>query len=145
MHAKETPTQEQISKLPVWAQTYIRNLTRERDLARREMKNTIDTQTPSSVYYDDLIGLGTGSPERFRRYVQTHKIDMEYAGIVVSLSCDSYRNKESQSGRIRLTWGLPDHATGDVMFQPHSFQSAELFLPKQDRQSRLRREWEETS
>jgi hypothetical protein len=130
MAAKEV-SPKQIDRLPVWAQTYIRDLERERDLAIRELKDMINDQTPSSVYYDDTVTVEGPPWLNIRRYVQTHKVIMEYGGVCVQLSCDSYRPEGQRSGRIKVDyWPSEDKVRGVVVMQPTSYRAFEVCLPE---------------
>jgi len=69
------PTDEQLSRLPKWAQDHIQKLDSERVLAVRALHEYTDEQTESSVWYDDAVCTGEQQgPEFLRRYIQTHKI-----------------------------------------------------------------------
>lgn len=45
-----TPTPEQIAKLPKWAQEHIHFLQRWHDEAQAKLKEYLDTQSPSAIY-----------------------------------------------------------------------------------------------
>ncbi len=108
-----------VAKLPVWAQEYIQQLTRERDNALRDQREYIDTQTPSPFYVDY-----DGPENRDKRFVQAHHMTVVWKGVELHISANDYGN--SGPG-IRLQWGRSGrHGSGDVAFIPGSYQSARL-------------------
>ena len=69
------PTAEQIAKLPKWAQEHIRNLAHALAISQRTMTEFCDAQTPSRVWYEDLVcDALTGGPTTRRIYLQTNSI-----------------------------------------------------------------------
>src|SRR4051812_4329362 len=83
---RNVPTKAQITKLPVWAQDYIKHLESERETAVKKLFEFNDAQTPSNVFIQDhvCVGEGTNGPERdptkkggptfFRHYIQTKRV-----------------------------------------------------------------------
>lgn len=118
------PTQEQIQKLPKWAQEYIRNLERQRESAINTLNSQVDDQTPSPFYYEDWICTGErAGPSTKRRYVQSHRLHVEHIGIHLSvLLTDS---------AIDLQWERPNHMMSQVAMVPRSFNNVTLELPEQ--------------
>ena len=79
------PTAEQIAKLPKWAQERIRELKRALDVSRLAMADMLDSQSPSLVWYEELVSDSTiGGPSIRRVYIQTDRI---------MFGIDSSRNK----------------------------------------------------
>ena len=79
-------TNEQLSKLPKWAQEEFTNLQRERNTAVRELKSWTDDQKPSSIYIDELVCDGEQQgPKSYRRYIQSRKVTMVHAGVEATL------------------------------------------------------------
>lgn len=69
------PSLEQIAKLPKWAQDYIRNIESALEVSRKTMTKFCDAQTPSRVWYEDLVcDAPTGGPSLRRVYLQTNRI-----------------------------------------------------------------------
>ena len=69
------PTAEQIAKLPKWAQERIRELKRALDVSRLAMADMLDSQSPSLVWYEELVSDSTiGGPSIRRVYIQTDRI-----------------------------------------------------------------------
>jgi len=69
------PTAEQIAKLPKWAQERIRNLERALFISQRTMTEFCDSQTPSRVWYDELIcDKVIGGPSSRRVYIQSNRV-----------------------------------------------------------------------
>lgn len=109
-----------INKLPKWAQEYIHELERQRDVAVHEMEEYLDNQTPSAFYVYDLVTI-PDEKSRTRsviRYIQTHRMEVEHDGVHLNIIL--------RDGYIDLHWGLPDYHHGDVAFIPQSYNSARL-------------------
>ena len=113
---------ERIAKLPKWAREYIEKLERERDIAVRDLRQSLDTQTPSPFFVEDRVSGGkVGTWDYKCRYVQTHKITVEYKGIHLEVYA-----KLDENG-IDLQWGSPDEGPHhDIALIPASHQSARL-------------------
>lgn len=73
-----TPTPEQISKLPRWAQEHIKDLERNLTTAQALNKRFEDAQTPSPFYTDDWTV--TPSVKRFFQATAS-RICIEHAGV----------------------------------------------------------------
>ena len=69
------PTEEQIAKLPRWAQLRIKDLERSLAEAKRFVDDVLDQQNPSLVWYEELVcDNPTGGPSQRRVYLQTDRI-----------------------------------------------------------------------
>ena len=76
------PSQEQIDKLPKWAQNHIRSLEMERDEANKLLTEFTDSQTKSSFYYQELRGSDPSTGTRYpARYIQTHRVCVRHEGL----------------------------------------------------------------
>lgn len=119
-----TPTKQQLDRLPKYAQQYIRSLERANDCLRKKLKRDRDAQTPSKISYEEFVNTGE-SHETERRYVQAERIVVINDGVHLTVNC--YR-----SG-IELQWGVPTkHGSptlGDISFIPSSYQAAKLINP----------------
>jgi len=62
-----------LSKLPKWAQEYIREVEMQRDAARRELNAFTDNQTESKVWTEGLV-CDSRPPRAVRRYIQDHGV-----------------------------------------------------------------------
>lgn len=64
-----------VLKLPKWAQAYIEDLLREREMAIRTLNEFQDSQTPSRIYYEDhaCTGEETGPTAKIK-YIQSNRI-----------------------------------------------------------------------
>ncbi len=113
-----SPTPEQIAKLPVWAQGHIKDLTRQRDTAKKEHSEFLDSQTKSAFYEEFL-----GDKMEKRRYVQADNMVCEWRGVRLRISAHDYGN--SGVG-ILLQWEDSERHGRDVAFIPGSFQYARL-------------------
>jgi hypothetical protein len=112
------PSPEQIAKLPVWAREHITNLARQRETAVRELNQWVDTQTVAPFYIDELVCTGEqASPSFKKRYIQTHKMEVEHLGVVLAI----YLGRDG----IELSWSGP-HRGGAVGLIPQSHQRIEL-------------------
>jgi hypothetical protein len=110
---------ERIKKLPAWAQELIADLAREREVAVRALNGYLDGQTKSSFYIDNLecTGENTG-PSKKTQYIQTHKMEVEHAGVRLSIIL--------RDDRIDLQWEDVNRGMSQIAFVPRSYQSAEL-------------------
>ena len=117
------PTPEQISKLPKWAQEYVRDLERRSTIAERTLKEYTDAQTPSEFYIDDLLCIGPGGPQSGRQYVQTHKISVERDGVKLDVLL------RMDTPGIDLSWCSSTRLMEEVAMIPLSFNKVKL-VPK---------------
>ncbi len=118
------PTPDQIAKLPKWAQDYVKDLNRRMTTAEKELKEQLDSQTPSEFYIDDLLCIGDGSPQFARKYVQTHKISVEHDGVKLDVLV---RGPEDPG--IDISWGCSKRLMTEVALIPLSFQKMKI-VPK---------------
>jgi hypothetical protein len=111
---------EKIERLPVWAKALIKDLRRERYVAVRQLNKYCDQQTVSRIYFDDYVSTGeVQGPSLKRGYVQSNKITIEHAGVLLNV----YAHEEK---KIRIQWSQPGNAIGDISFSPCSYQTAYL-------------------
>ena len=120
------PTPEQIAKLPKWAQDHIKNLDRRMVVAERTLKEYQDAQTPSPVFYDDLLCVGEGGPKHVRRFVQTRRISIVNDGIRVDVMVRGDGDKG-----VEVSWGDDGRLCREVAMVPISFQKMKI-LTKED-------------
>lgn len=112
---------DKTAKLPVWAQDYIRKIEREREVAVKALNDYTDESTPSPFYVDELESTGEqAGPSIKRRYIQTHKIAVEWKGVLleVYLRPDEYG--------IQLGWSDTGRELKHVALVPESFNGAQL-------------------
>jgi hypothetical protein len=111
-----------INKLPKWAQTYIRNIERERETAIRVLNEHIDNQTLSPIYVDDYECTGEEQgPSIKRKYIQSNKITIEHQGVELGIIL--------RDESIDIQWSS-ERCLGDVAFIPASYQAARLVSKK---------------
>lgn len=111
---------EQLNKLPKWAQDHIKTLQRERDVALRELNEWTDGQTPSGMYIDEMVCTGEEQgPSVKRRYIQSNRVTVEHAGVMVEV----WSHNE---GHIAIRWGRDDGSSRDVAMIPQSYQRANI-------------------
>jgi hypothetical protein len=78
-----TKPEYDFTKLPKWAQEYIVNIERERDVAIRTLNEFTDSQTPSPFWYDEMVCLGEPTPHgdrgptEKRHYIQAHRMTVK--------------------------------------------------------------------
>jgi hypothetical protein len=118
------PTPEQIQKLPKWAQDYIQNLAREREMSVRALNEFCDNDTPSPFYFEGMVCNGeTQGPSSKRRYIQANSITVVWRGIELQVDAHDYGNRGSGIG---LRWSTADRAMREAAFVPESYQSARI-------------------
>jgi C4-dicarboxylate-specific signal transduction histidine kinase len=124
----EVPTQEQIAKLPQWAQRHIETLDRQREAALRALRQFTDEQTASPFSFDEHACIGNRGPDTFTRFVQARVMTVSHAGVMLTVRC-------WEPNEIGLQWGAYDEGgprsraymqQDEVAFVPASFQSARL-------------------
>lgn len=118
------PTKEQIEKLPRWAQEHIANIERERFVAVRSLNEAMDAQTVSPFYIDDWVCTGeqTG-PVTKRRYIQGHKIQCLFDGILMEILLSEGAGRDRG---IHISWNDEKRLTGKVALVPTSYQKIVL-------------------
>ena len=114
------PTPDQVEKLPKWAQEYIKDLDRRVVIAERTLNKYVDSQTPSNVYYEDMVCVGGGSPEFKTKYIQTSRMTFEHEGVQLDIYL------RPQDG-INLQWSTPKQlGSGEVAMIPVCFNKVRL-------------------
>jgi len=113
-------TTNDVTKLPKWAQEYIRKVERERDTAVRALNEYVDNQTPAPFYIDELESIGEQrGPSQLRRYIQAHGMRVHHAGVYLDITL--------RDGEIDLQWnGNSSFSLSEIAFIPSSHQSARL-------------------
>jgi len=115
-----TPTSQQIAKLPKWAQKYISKIERQRDNSVRALNEFADKQTESPVFYEDMICTGESSgPSLKRCYIQTSRIEMHHEGVELSVFL---RVGEG----IEIGWSSKNRLGSEVAMIPRGFQQVRL-------------------
>lgn len=114
---REIPTKAQISKLPVWAQTYIEHLESEREAAVNKLLEFNDEQTKSNVFIQDHVcigegttgrkdaGGGSGGPTFVRRYIQTNRVQFSLPR--AEMDMEVFVNEPEQRVELRMPRGYP--------------------------------------
>ena len=120
-----TPTQEQLNKLPKWAQDHIRDIQRQRDIAVLRLDEMVDSQTPSPIYIDELDCTENGSPKCRRTYIQSNRICVEYAGVTLSIYCPQPNDSQRLYG-IDLSYSETKSRSGYVAIISRSFGNIQL-------------------
>ena len=111
---------ERIKKLPRWAQEIIEDLDRERTVAIRALNEYCESQDPSPFYIDEWESTGeTRGPTTKTRYIQTRRIEVDHAGVHLSVSI-------SNDNDLILQWSDQNRRVGEVAFIPESYQRARL-------------------
>ena len=110
----------QLEKLPKWAQEYIADLEREREMAIRTLNQYTDNQTASPFYVDELVCTGEEQgPTHKRKYIQTCRMVVEHAGVELTILL-------RHDDRIELSWAGRNGQLRDIGAIPRSYQSIDL-------------------
>jgi hypothetical protein len=118
-------TDEQISKLPKWAQDHICDLARERDTAVRALREWTDSQTESPVSIMELECIGERKgPSQLTRYIQTRRLEIRWEGIRLDIQLNN-NNPQHEAG-ISLRWSALERGLSHVAMVPTSFQYVDL-------------------
>lgn len=114
-----------IDKLPKWAKEHISNLERSRDAAVRALRDYTDDQTPAPFSVSDYVSDNlSGGPTFHKRYVQTHTMEVNHAGVELRIVL--------RDGCIDLQWNAEDDRQRDLMvMQPRSMNSVWLMIGSQ--------------
>jgi hypothetical protein len=73
-----TKSDYDFTKLPKWAQEYIKNIEREREMAIRTLNEFQDSDTPSSYWIEDNVCTGEEQgPTTKRHYVQANRVTVK--------------------------------------------------------------------
>lgn len=120
-----TPTQEQIDRLPKWAREHIETIERQRDNAKKALSEMLDDQTPNEFRYDDYV-----NGDFVTRYVQTYKMTVVHEGVRLDIVLP--KGSQGRQG-IEITWASEDRGMRELCFVPTSFQQASIFLPENAR------------
>lgn len=113
------PTQEQIEKLPKWAQEYIRDVERQRETAVLALNTYCDEQTPAPLHVEELECTGEERGPSFKtRYIQGRRIAATWQGVnlYIYLADDC----------IELKWEGQRRSLDECAFIPYSFQAARI-------------------
>lgn len=123
----KTPTPEQISKLPKWAQDHIKDLQRKIVVAEATAKRLTDEQTPSPIFVDDWY-----SEPSIKRYVQSPqgRITIEHADVHLEVYLAQSDDGQRMHG-IELQWspmegGKRRLCGSEVAAYPRSFNTVYL-------------------
>ncbi len=113
-------TQEQLKKLPKWAQEELITLQRQRDAAVRALVDWEDKQTVSPFFIDEMICDGEQcGPSTRRRYIEGSRVSCEWEGVSLDIML---RKGEG----ISLQWGMARHLNGRIAMVPRSYQRVTL-------------------
>lgn len=116
---------EQIEKLPKWAQQLVRDLKRERESAVKALNDFLDQQTPSPFRMEDFVCTGEESgPTHKTFYVQGHAMEVESSGIRLRVFAEEKVFSSRKS--IELKWEAVDERRNIVTMTPTSYQTIKL-------------------
>lgn len=111
--------QEQIARLPKWAQEHIRDLARQREAAIAQLARFTDEQTPSPIFIDEWASTGESrGPTARRRYIQSNVVCFRHAGLRLDVAL--------KSDSLSLQWEPQAGASIDAALIPESFCQARL-------------------
>lgn len=112
------PTKDKIAKLPMWAQDHIRNLQRALDVSKQQMTDFCDSQSPSLIWYEELVcDAVSGGPSHRRVYLQTHR---------VVFGNDSQRDKTMTVAIDMDNADVYQITAGEMQIKPRAYNSIEI-------------------
>lgn len=117
------PTDDQLAKLPKYAQAYIQDLERKHENVLKIMRSMEAEQPKGKVWEDTFEHTGEErGGSRVIRYFPCNHLEIESAGVRLSI-CGLWNDEE-----IQLSWrpAGQGHPLGDVLFIPTSYQQAKL-------------------
>ena len=104
-----------IEKLPKWAQEHIDTLERQRDAAVGQLRKFTDEQTPARIWIEDSACTGEErGPTTRKRYVDGHFLEIEHAGVHVSITL--------AEGEIRFSYGAKQYSISPMWLLPSGWQ-----------------------
>ena len=113
-----------LHNLPIWAQDHIAMLERERNAAVRRLDEFADSQTKSPISYEEHLFVD-GQWRNVRRYVQTTRIEIDYANTDLSILC---REGGSEGGDcLAIQYGRERRVRSLAVMQPQSYQHFHIF------------------
>ena len=121
-----TPTPDQLSKLPKWAQDQLKTLQRERDTAVEALKEWTDsqTETPISILEMPCLGERPG-PSQIVRFIKPGiGTEFKWEGIHLQVTLNS-GGRQHENG-ISLQWSAEARGLEHVAMIPKSFQQVDL-------------------
>jgi len=122
----EKTMEQKIAGLPAWAQEHIKTLSRERDIAVRELTEFLDKQTPSKVFTEHYLApcIGELRPAQERVYVHPdYAVVMEAHDIRVRIT-NEHGNTNNES--IIVQWEDIGRKCRDVALVPVSYNMVRL-------------------
>ena len=119
------PTDEQVAKLPKWAQDRIRDLEREREAAVQSLNEFVDQQSPTDVWIDDAPCTGEErGPTLKRRYLATNEVTFKIGRQEFHIRKSTYAQNARRRGQSLLV------SVGDMRISPDSPNSIEIWSEK---------------
>lgn len=97
-------TDDQIAKLPKFAQAAFKDLELERFVAVRALREWTDSQTVSPVSIEEIVCDGEQqSPSFKKRYIQTNRVKFEWMGVELEVYLKDDQSQGNAPG-ISLQW-----------------------------------------
>ncbi len=115
-----TPTPEQIAKLPKWAQEHIADTERRQRNAERTLTEFQNNQTPSEFYTEEYVCCGENGNQFVKRYIQAHKVCVERDGVKLTILI-----RQDEAG-LDLQWQSTDRLMNEVALVPTSFNKVKI-------------------
>jgi hypothetical protein len=107
-----------IAKLPKWAQEYIDDINREREVILKTLNKHVEEQEESPFYVDYTVCSGEKpGPTDKRMYINTNKLTVSFEGVTLDITL-----RES----IDLQWYSEDRHIEPVAMMPTSFNAISL-------------------
>lgn len=117
-----TPTDEQIAKLPKWAQERITQLERQLETWKGNALRFASEQPESPFYVDEWL-----SEPRIKRYISTptNRVCVEHAGVKLEIYLPQKGDSQRLYG-IELTYSRPNDLHGDIALIPRDHCGVQL-------------------
>ena len=106
---KETPTPEQIAKLPKWAQEQLKDFDRRAFVAERSLREYRDSLTPSDIFVEEYDG---EQSKMVKRFIQSHKVTIERNGVHLEIIL-----RQEEKG-IDITYWTEDRWVKEIALVP---------------------------
>jgi len=94
----KVPDSNARAKLPKWAQEYIHDLERQRDVVMRDLQEYRDSQTPQPISQLVTTPSKNGGTDFIRRYISGHNVSILWQGVDMDVTL-------TQGDGIRISFG----------------------------------------
>lgn len=126
MTVRSQLTEQQLDRLPKYAQEYIKDLERTVETAEAKLDQYVNVNNHGSFAVQELVCLTEN--RSLERKIDAYRMRVEHADIHLEVSIG-----HDDCIDLRWTAGSDRYGLGDVAFIPTSYQNAKLIHPRRTR------------